>query len=123
MFRYLAGRYDRKNIRRSLTRQKRIEHRAISFRFDDSFAFRTIPEAEKFFEPLGPAALWPQCIFGTRICGSGYWRRSMTPSSCHIHSKLYVAIGSAGFGCREDWFSRYLSHSATFCRLAADFAA
>lgn len=56
MFRYLAGRYDRKNIRRSLTRQKRIEHRAISFRFDDSFAFRTIPEAEKFFEPLGPAA-------------------------------------------------------------------
>ncbi|MGO7675015.1 abhydrolase domain-containing 18 [Rhizobium leguminosarum bv. viciae] len=55
MFRYLAGRYDRKNIGRSLTRQKRIKHRAIPFRFDDSFALRTIPEAEKFFEPLGAA--------------------------------------------------------------------
>ncbi|NKL24209.1 alpha/beta hydrolase family protein [Rhizobium leguminosarum] len=55
MFRYLARRYDGKNLRRSLDRQKRIAHRAIPFRFDDSFAFRTIPEAERFFEPPGPA--------------------------------------------------------------------
>lgn len=31
----------------------------------------------------------PRCIIETRIYGSGfYWRRSSTPSSLHIHSKL-----------------------------------
>ncbi|MGZ2403039.1 hypothetical protein [Rhizobium ruizarguesonis] len=55
MFRYLAGQYDRKCVRRSLDRQKGIEHQAIPFRFDDSFALRTISEAENFFEPSGPA--------------------------------------------------------------------
>lgn len=45
---------------------------------------------------------WPQYIIGTQNYGSGYWRRSTTPSSCHIHSKLYVAMGSAEFGCFAD---------------------
>src|SRR4051812_36791555 len=81
------------------------------------------PEKTSLTSSKPPSTDRPQYIIGTRIYGSGYWRRSMTPSSCHIHSKLYVAIGSAGLGCREDWFSRYFNHSAIFCRPAVDFAA
>lgn len=72
MFRYLARRYDRKHVLRSLQRQKRIKHRSIGFGNDTSLAFavnevedkdasvgglafREIAEGELFFSPILPS--------------------------------------------------------------------
>ena len=69
MFRYLARRHDRKQILRSLQRQKRIEHRSAGFGYDASMAlavneaeathtsasklaFRTLSQAEQFLSPI-----------------------------------------------------------------------
>jgi hypothetical protein len=51
MFRYLARRYDRKHILRSLERQRRIHDKAIPFFHDgsDEFVFNEISEGEVFF--------------------------------------------------------------------------
>ncbi|NTF65808.1 alpha/beta hydrolase family protein [Rhizobium rhizogenes] len=71
MFRYLARRHDRKQVLRSLQRQKRIEHRSIGFGYDaplaftaneaadqnasgGELAFGTLSEAEQFFSPILP---------------------------------------------------------------------
>lgn len=74
---------------------------------------------------------WPPHLFGRQICGSGYWRKSEMPSSCHIRSKLYVVIVSVGFACLDGWFSicepfgDLLSASGRFCsstrRLVAEY--
>ncbi len=72
MFGYLARRHDRKQILRSLQRQKRIEHRSIGFGYDTSLAFAVneaedkcasggelafgeISEGELFFSPVLPS--------------------------------------------------------------------
>jgi pimeloyl-ACP methyl ester carboxylesterase len=71
MFRYLAHRYDRKHILKSLQRQKRLAHRSVEFNYEASLAgmasdiesnfaigedlaFRTISEGELFFSPILP---------------------------------------------------------------------
>jgi hypothetical protein len=54
MFRYLAGRHDRKHVLKSLQRQKRIAHSAIEFDYDGSSAFTDISEGERFFDPILP---------------------------------------------------------------------
>ncbi|WFU07509.1 dienelactone hydrolase family protein (plasmid) [Rhizobium sp. CB3171] len=72
MFRYLARRHDRKQVLRSLQRQKRIEHSSIGFGYDASLAFAvdeagdqnasgaelalgTLSETEQFFSPILPS--------------------------------------------------------------------
>ncbi|KQU86272.1 hypothetical protein ASD12_30870 [Mesorhizobium sp. Root102] len=57
MFRYLARRYDRKHILRSLERQRRIHDKAIPFSDDgsDELAFNEISKGEVFFAPILPA--------------------------------------------------------------------
>lgn len=72
MFRYLANRHDRQQVSRSLQRQQRISHKAISFAHEASLAFAineaeaadinpdlaftNLSEAERFFAPILPAA-------------------------------------------------------------------
>ncbi|MER8458302.1 dienelactone hydrolase family protein [Mesorhizobium sp. M1300] len=57
MFRYLARRYDRKHILRSLERQRRIHDKTIPFSDEgsDELVFNTISDGEMFFEPILPA--------------------------------------------------------------------
>ncbi|MER8778638.1 hypothetical protein [Mesorhizobium sp. M0977] len=57
MFRYLAHRYDRKHVLRSLERQRRIHDKAIPFsRYgSDALVFNEISKGEMFFAPIFPA--------------------------------------------------------------------
>ncbi|WP_235681034.1 RcgR family putative quorum lactone hydrolase [Agrobacterium vitis] len=57
MFRYLARVYDRKNMLKSLERQKRISQMAIPFSQDgiDDVVFSDMSKVEEFFAPISPA--------------------------------------------------------------------